>query len=241
MNTFDLIADHYDRGRIGYSNDIYNALIGYGLLPNARILDLGCGTGLASAPLIDNRYRVTGIDPSEPMIAIAKRNYPNAEWLVGTAEKLPFEAGSFDAVISAQAFHRMDGAAAIAEVRRVLRPGGIVGIWWKSLVTGDALKATREAVAAEMGVAAIATKHPPFKAFYSGGWSETSLRVTPWRPATTLSGFLEYERSRAIVYERFPKADAYFAALETRLHELYGPGDPLIALSYSQFLYLAKK
>ncbi|HVA26720.1 MAG TPA: class I SAM-dependent methyltransferase, partial [Candidatus Baltobacteraceae bacterium] len=229
------------RGRIGYSNDVYNALVGYGLAPGNTILDVGCGTGLASGPLIENRYRITGIDPSEPMIAIAKRNFPSATWQVAKAENLPFKDASFDAVVSAQTFHRVDADAAIAEVRRVLRPGGIVAIWWKSIVTGDELKRAREAVAAELGATAIATKHPPFKAFYAATWSETSLRVLPWRPAMTLRGFMEYERSRAIVRERFSDPEPYFTKLEERLHQSFGPGDPLIPLSYSQYLYLAKK
>ncbi len=241
MNTFDLICEHYDRGRLGYSNDIYSALVGYGLAPAHNILDLGCGTGLASAPLIERGYHVTGVDPSEPMLAIAKRKLPSATWQVGNAESLPFKDGSFDAVISGQAFHRMDAEAAIAEVRRVLRPGGIAGIWWKSLVTGDPTKEARVDVGVEMGVPKVAAQHPPFKAFYAAKWSESSLRVLPWRTSTTLSAFLEYERSRAIVHERFSDVEAYIARLEEHLHEMLGPGDPVVSLSYSQFLYLGKR
>jgi ubiquinone/menaquinone biosynthesis C-methylase UbiE len=242
MNTFDLISEHYDRGRLGYSNDIYNALVGYGLAPSHAILDLGCGTGLASAPLIENGYHVTGVDPSEPMLAIAKRNLPSGTWQSGSAESLPFKDRSFDVVVSGQAFHRMEPETAMAEVRRVLRPGGIVGIWWKSLVTGDPIKEARLDVGLEMGVPKITTQHPPFKAFYAAKWKESALRVLPWRTSTTLSSFLEYERSRAVVHEQFSNnVEAYISNLEERLHALLGPGDPLVPLSYSQFLYLAKK
>jgi ubiquinone/menaquinone biosynthesis C-methylase UbiE len=241
MNTFDSIADHYDRGRIGYSNDLYNALVGYGLNPGATVLDIGCGTGLASGPLVDNGYPVTGVDPSGPMLAFAKRNYPQATWVEAAAENLPFKDASFDAAIAAQVFHRVDATKAIGEIRRVLRPGGIVAIWWKSLVTGDEVKHARLEVAAGMGVPAVATKHPPFKEFYAAKWSDSSLRVLPWRASTSLDGFMEYERSRAIVHERFTNVEAYIAALRERFTELFGAGDPPIPLSYTQFLYLAKK
>jgi len=239
--TFDSLANHYDRGRIGYSSDIYNTLVGYGLNPRHAILDIGCGTGLASGPLIDNDFRVTGVDPSEPMLAFAKRHYPTATWVPGTAEKLPFENASFDSAISAQVFHRLDRNAALAEMQRVLRPGGIAAIWFKSLVTGDAVKYVRESVAADFGANPISVQHPGFKEFYGVKWSETSLRVLPWRTSTTLMKFLEYERSRAVVREKIKDVEGYIGALEQRLRETFGPGDPLMPLSYSQYLYLAKK
>lgn len=243
MATFDTLAQDYERGRVGYSNDVYNALVGYGLKPRAKIVDVGCGTGLASGPLIENGFLVTGIDPSEAMLAVARREYPGATWQAGLAERLPFDDASVDATISGQAFHHIDRPKALAEMMRVLRKGGIVAVWWKHLVTGDSLKHLRESVASDLGMAL-----PPsglgggFREFYALPWSETTLRVLPWRTTTTLHQYLSYERSRGLVHERLgQRVDDYIAALESRLRETFGPGDPTIPIEYSQYLYLAKK
>jgi len=243
MTSFDLLAEHYHAGRLGYSNDVYNALVGYGLTPGVRVLDVGCGTGLASAPLAANGYDVTGVDPSEPMLAIARREMPASTFIPGTAEHLPFAEHAFDAAISAQTIHHVDRAAAVAEMRRVVRRGGIVAVWWKHLVTGDAVKHVRDAVAREFGVQLTSSGlSGGFKEFYSAGWSDTSLRVLPWRTAMPISQFVEFERSRAVVRERFgERAEAFVAAVEEQLRATFGAGDPLIPLSYSQYLYLGKK
>lgn len=242
MTTFDNLAEAYQAGRLGYANDIYNHIVGYGLAPSYKILDVGCGTGLASEPLIENGYDVTGIDPSQRMLEIAKTNFPDATWVVGVAEKLPFADDQFDAAISAQAFHHMRQAAALAELRRVVRRGGIIAIWWKSLLGDDPVKQLRDSASRDVGV-----EPPPitwrgsFKEFYAAGFTDTALRVVPWATVTTLEKFLEYERSRKVVYDVYgSQRDAYLARLTERLRETFGEGDPLVPLSYMHYLYMAK-
>ncbi len=240
--TFDSLAENYDAGRIGYANEVYNHLVDFGLNLKHRIVDIGCGTGLASGPLIDNNFTVAGVDPSEPMLAYAKRRYPNAEWVVGTAEKLPFGDASFDAAISAQTIHRVDRAAAIAEIRRVLKPNGVVAIWWKNLMGDDAVKTIRDASAQEVGI-----QIPPsglnggFKEFYAAAWRDQTLRIIPWRASMPLSQVVEMERSRADVRDRAGnRSDMYFAAFERRLNERFGQGNPHVPVAYMHYLYLAK-
>lgn len=242
MSDFDALVEAYEAGRIGYANDVYNTLVGFGLGPAKSILDIGCGTGLASAPLIDNGYRVTGIDRSERMIAAASSNYPQATWIKADAERLPLGDQSFEVAISAQSFHHFDKSAALAEIVRVLRPRGIVAIWWKNLLGDDPVKQLRDACARDLGL-----EPPPsawrsgFREFYGAGFSETALRVIPWSTVTTLTRFLQYERSRKIVHELYgERTNAYLEHLELRLRETLGQGDPLVPLAYQHYLYLAK-
>lgn len=241
--TFDSLAGNYDAGRIGYANEIYNHLVDFGLTPKHRIVDVGCGTGLASGPLLDNDFTVSGVDPSEPMLAHAKRRYPDAQWIVGVAEKLPFDDASFDAAISAQAIHRVDRAAAISEIRRVLKPNGLVAIWWKHLMNNDAVKLIRDESAAEIGIDV-----PPsglqggFKEFYAPPWRDHALRVVPWSTSMPFSQVVLMERSRGNVHDRMgERHDAYIAAFERRLRERFGQGDSHVPLAYMHYLYLAKK
>ncbi|HEY5339578.1 MAG TPA: class I SAM-dependent methyltransferase [Candidatus Aquilonibacter sp.] len=242
MTSFDSLVNAYHAGRLGYANDIYNALIGYGLAPSHKVLDIGCGTGLASAPLIGNGYAVTGIDISEPMLAAAKADYPQGTWVHGRAEQLPFPDASFDVALSAQTFHHFDKEAALAQIVRVLRPRGIAAIWWKDLLGDDPVKQTRDAVASAMGFEPPVNTRAGFREFYAAPFSENALRVAPWSTITTLSRFLQYERSRKIVVDRFGSArEEYLGQLEERLRETFGAGDPLIPLSYMHYMYLAKK
>jgi ubiquinone/menaquinone biosynthesis methyltransferase len=93
------------------------------MLPPGRLLDLGGGTGAAN-PVFGNR-EVVALDPSPEMLAL---NTASSR-IVGVGERLPFEAGSFDAVFSAYVFRNLDSVVeTIAEVARVLRPGGRLGV-----------------------------------------------------------------------------------------------------------------
>lgn len=92
-------------------------------LPSGRVLDLGGGTGAAN-PDFGDRHVVV-VDPSHQMLARNK----GADRVVGVGEALPFADGSFDAVFSAYVFRNLDSVdLTLAEMARVLRPGGKAGI-----------------------------------------------------------------------------------------------------------------
>jgi ubiquinone/menaquinone biosynthesis C-methylase UbiE len=103
--------------------------------PGQSVLDVACGTGILArtvAERIGPNGTVVGVDPNEGMLAVARRKAPTIEWRDGRAETLPFEANSFDAVVSQ--FGLMffqDRRVAIQEMIRVLRPGGrlVVAVW----------------------------------------------------------------------------------------------------------------
>jgi ubiquinone/menaquinone biosynthesis C-methylase UbiE len=238
------VADDYAAHRTGYSNELYDTIAAFGLRRGATILDVGCGTGIAGGPFAANGFPLTGVDPSEAMLAKAKEQYPNAVFVQGNAEALPFPNERFDVVISAQVFHLVDRARAIAEANRVLRPAGTIAIWWKQLMARDPVTELREQTFRELGV------EPPtgglsagFREFYAAQqFMEQTLRVIPWRTSMTLDQFLGYERSRVSTHRALgEKAAQYFRALERRLHERLGEGNPTVPLAYVQYLYLAKK
>jgi ubiquinone/menaquinone biosynthesis C-methylase UbiE len=104
--------------------------------PGERILDVGCGPGYYVAELAEQvgaAGHVSGIDPSGPMLAVAARRcaeLTNADVQEGDATSLPAGDADFDAVLSVQVFEYLpDVEAALAEVHRVLRPGGRVVLW----------------------------------------------------------------------------------------------------------------
>jgi ubiquinone/menaquinone biosynthesis C-methylase UbiE len=242
MSGFDELAAQYDAGRLGYSTDLYNMLASFGLSPRDHVLDVACGTGLASRPLIENGFRVTGVDVSEPMLNLARRNWPAATWEAGAAESLPLRDKSFDAAISAQAFHHLDRNAALAELRRVLKPNGLIAIWWKVLGFDDPVRRLRDEVARELG-----TEQPPsglaggFKEFYAADLRDRNLRVIPWHVTVSLERYLVYERSRKGIAEALgPQVQRYYERLEERLREWLGGRPPYLGLGYIQYLYVAR-
>jgi SAM-dependent methyltransferase len=99
-------------------------------LDGLRVLDAGCGGGRTSAWLVEQGAGVVGIDTSEELLRLARDRLPSATFVHGDlAEPLPFEDGSFDVVVSSLVMHYLrDWAPALRELRRVLRPGGVVAL-----------------------------------------------------------------------------------------------------------------
>jgi len=102
-----------------------------------RILDLGCGTGIVARLLRDRLgggARITGVDASTDMIAMAKSITPALEWREASALKLPFDDASFEIVVSQQMLQFVpELASALCEIRRVLVPGGrLVAATWRA-------------------------------------------------------------------------------------------------------------
>lgn len=93
--------------------------------PGCAALDLCCGHGIVARGLADAGADVTALDFSPAMLEMARARVPEARFVEGDAMALPFEEASFDAVtIGFGIPHVPDPAAALAEARRVLRPGG---------------------------------------------------------------------------------------------------------------------
>lgn len=243
-DTWAELAQEYAANRKGYSNELYDTIANFGLRRGASILDIGCGTGLASEPFAKNGFPVTGVDASPAMLAKAKELLPDAEFVQGSAEALPFPDERFEVVISAQSFHWFDRARALAEAHRVLRPGGTIAIWWKHLMAHERLTQIREQTYRELGKEPPASGLPGgFREFYgSEQFSDQTLRVIPWQTTMPLEQFLGYERSRLNTRKALgAQAEEYFRLFEQRLRDLAGPGNPSLNVAYVQYLYLAKK
>lgn len=98
-----------------------------GVDASTRLLDIGCGSGLAAQMASARGATVTGIDISPELIEIARERVPRAEFVIGGMDDLPFPIASFEAAVGFNAFQFADDAArAVSEAARVVKPGGLV-------------------------------------------------------------------------------------------------------------------
>jgi SAM-dependent methyltransferase len=127
--SFDRAAEQYERTRPDYPPAVLEALP---LGEDAEVLDLGAGTGKLTRVLTQRYRRVVAVEPLDGMRAILERVVPAAESRAGNAEAIPLPDASVDGVFAGQAFHWFANDQAIAEIARVLRPGGLLALIWNS-------------------------------------------------------------------------------------------------------------
>ena len=126
---FARAADVYERARPEYPPEAAIWLADQlGLRPGRIVVDVAAGTGKLTRLLVPTGARVVAVEPLAEMLAVLREAVPEAEALLGTAEALPLRNGAADAVTVASAFHWFDRATALAEIARVLRPGGGLGL-----------------------------------------------------------------------------------------------------------------
>ena len=125
--SFGSQAAAYERGRPSYPPEAVDWL----LPRDARdVLDLGAGTGKLTTRLVERGLSVVAVDPIAEMLDVLRSALPGTTALLGTAEQIPLPDNSIDVVLVAQAWHWFEPDRAVAEVVRVLRPGGRLGLLW---------------------------------------------------------------------------------------------------------------
>jgi SAM-dependent methyltransferase len=118
--SFGADAEQYDRARPSYPEAVIDAVCEGGDV--RRVLDVGCGTGIASQLFLDRGCEVVGVEPDERMAALARRR--GVRVVVSPFETFSPPADPFDVVASAQAWHWVDQDVGPARAADALRPGG---------------------------------------------------------------------------------------------------------------------
>jgi SAM-dependent methyltransferase len=124
-SSFGRVASEYERGRPGYPREAIDWLLG---ADPVEVLDLGAGTGKLTGALLAAGHRVIAVEPLPQMRAILTAKHPGVQVLDAVAERLPLPADSVDAVVVGAAFHWFEHDSAQAEIARVLRPPGVLGL-----------------------------------------------------------------------------------------------------------------
>lgn len=150
-----------------------------------RVADIACGTGILAARIANelNPAEVYGVDMSDGMLEQAKARSAKVRWMKAPAERLPFEDGALDAVVTTSAFHWFDQPAAMREFHRVLAPGGLVAV--ATIAPPLPKLLNRYAAASDTsGVAHSPTKSEMRTLFTDAGFEVTDQRAVD-RPVWT--------------------------------------------------------
>ena len=159
--------EDYERGRPGYPPAVIDLV---GVPSPSTVLDVGAGTGKLTRLLVSTFARVVAVEPDDEMRRLLVALCPEAEALAGSAEHIPVADDSVDAVFAAQCFHTFDDERALAEIARVLLPGGTLIAMW-NLQAGPA----------EPSIAAVEQVLDPH---WPNGWDTLDLGNNPTRYAS---------------------------------------------------------
>ena len=128
---FTADAAGYARGRPDYPVALDAWLRdAVGLGPATTVVDLGAGTGKFVPRLRSTGATVIAVEPVDAMRARLANDHPAVDARAGAAEAIPLADASVHAVVCAQAFHWFATPAAVAEIARVVAPGGVLGLVW---------------------------------------------------------------------------------------------------------------
>jgi SAM-dependent methyltransferase len=210
--SFGAAASVYHRARPGYPAEAVEWLIGDAV----EVLDLGAGTGKLSEVLVALDRDVIAVDPVEEMLDELELAVPGVPRILGTAEEIPIEDDSFDAVVAGQAWHWFEPHRALPEIARVLRPGGILGLVWNSRdLRADWLRVAGEIMHERHDASATFESYvnigPPF--------GDVEEHAVGWTERMSRERFLELVHSRSyFITASAAEQQATTAALETLLH-----------------------
>ena len=123
--SFGAVGELYDRSRPTYPPELVDFLVAY---EPARVLDVGCGTGIAAALFAARGCAVVGVEVDERMAAIARAKGLEVE--VSRFEDWDPAGRTFDLVTAAQSWHWVEPQAGAAKAASVLGPGGRIGVFW---------------------------------------------------------------------------------------------------------------
>ena len=234
---FDRAAAAYERGRPSYPPAAVDLVVEkLGAAPDRVVVELGAGTGKLTRLLIPSGARIVAVEPVAGMRDVLTEAVPGVEVRDGTAEAIPVGDAEVDGVVAAQAFHWFDGAAALAEIARVLRPGGSLVVAWNVRDRSvDWVAAVDEVLDRYRG---------DVPTHYSGRWRDAFSRTAAFEPLEASSipydqvldadGFVDRFMSVSVIASL---DDAERARVERDLRSIVAGFDEPFSLPYRTAVY----
>lgn len=221
MDTAFDIAAHLEPYRSAPPSELTGAMRDFGLKPVGKVLDLGWGN--ASSALAAEGWRAEIVHPSQ-----------------GT--QIPGPAGAYDAAIASDVLHLLDQPAVLAELRRVVKPGGLIVAGWRVLPQDSDLLALRGAASRAAGLPPVPEPlRGGFRAFYGAEFPETTIRIIPNTLRITVADWLSYELTRPeVAAELGANAQRWHDALARAFAEKFASPNVTIDARLHYYAYLAR-
>ncbi|UNZ16349.1 class I SAM-dependent methyltransferase [Streptomyces sp. 891-h] len=243
--SFNAAADRYATYRPSYPGELFPAIeeLAGIQLAGARVGDVGAGTGISTAQLLEHGADVVAIEPGEGMATRFRKTLPDAPLVRGDANALPLADASQDLLTYAQSWHWTDTTRAVPEALRVLRPGGSLVIWWNTTahdvpwIAEQTERITRHTGATSPSLTPLDDPRAARKAGLEGlqiarrhlRWSRTVSLETHLGNLISHSGFLVMDEERT---------QEFVVAEHARLRALFP--DELVEETYVVDLWVAR-
>ncbi|MEV8569178.1 class I SAM-dependent methyltransferase [Streptomyces sp. NPDC051322] len=142
----DSAAAQYAATRPGYPPTLFDAVevMADRAFEGAHVIDVGAGTGFATGLMRDRGADVLAVEPGPAMAAQLRTAHPDIRLVQGDGDALPVASGCADFVTYAQAWHWTEPTRSIPEALRVLKPRGVLALWWNALDPAAAWAAEQE-------------------------------------------------------------------------------------------------
>jgi ubiquinone/menaquinone biosynthesis C-methylase UbiE len=234
-------AAHYQATFAAATRTFTDALLDVaGVGPGKKVLDLCCGTGLVAGVAAVRGATVSGLDFSPAMLDVARATHPTLHFAEGDAEAMPFSDASFDAVVSSFGVHHVPRPErALAEARRVLRPGGTVAFatWaapaenvaWQLLLDAIRLHGDPDAAQAPVSGGGLGSAEAVRRVLNEAGFAVPSTKLVhrEWRlahPGDLIAALRRGTvRTAALIEAQRPAALAAIEAEIARRASAYRP------------------
>ncbi|MFE4965350.1 class I SAM-dependent methyltransferase [Streptomyces sp. NPDC056660] len=225
-HSFNAAAAQYAANRPSYPSALLDAVEEEAgrTLTGARVVDVGAGTGIATAVLHARGADVVAVEPGEGMAAQFHRTLPGIPLVRGNGNALPLADDTADFLTYAQAWHWTDPAHSVPEALRVLRPGGALALWWNT----DALD-----------IEWIAGQNERMSRFFGVDAAADRRKTADRTDLADPSGRLRFTR-RAVRWSRRVPLDTHLANIGSHSAFLLTPEDRRAAFLAEERAHLLK-
>lgn len=238
-------ARDYTVSRPSYPPEIFRDLVA-GLKPapphsHLRAVDVGAGTGISARLLADQGVVVTAAEPNAAM-RLEAAPHPMVTMTADRAESLSLPDRACDIWLAAQAYHWFDGATALAEAGRVVRPGGRIAVLWNVRDDSDSFTAAYSSVIiSHVGVDPSLTRLGTIsREFVEAGLGSLRMARARHHARHDLSGLLTRIRSASYIPREGPQHDQIIADL-TALYHRHADAGGHVSLAYEARLFFAER
>lgn len=202
-DIFNQMADYYDRFRPGYPEEIIRTIVEKaGLTAGSRVLEIGAGSGKATAQFLPYGLELLCVEPGADLAARGQARFAGQRisYAVSRFENCELPSGHFDALLSAQAFHWVEKPRGFELCARCLKPGGWLMPFWNIEIIGDS--------AEDQAMWSLINAHEAFTAVMTAADYEKRVR----RITTELadSGHFHAPEVVQVRCEKTFSADEYF-------------------------------